>query len=755
MPTLTKNKKIIISLASVFLVLGVVFVLVAPNARAGFLDAISKPGEFILNMIAWGAYYILSFFSKLVTLAAYLLKSAFEIEDLTSFTKVPIVTTGWQITRGLANMFFALILLLMAFDTILQTNKFPIKTILPKLIIVALLINFSLVFCGIIIDFSQILTRYFISAAGGPSGDIGVQLANGLSMAKVFQTPTNLTSDSQLQQAFGGTSASFMSIASSLIFGIIIILIAAFAIGAGAIFMVIRLVSLWVLLIFAPLAWVFMITPLPGLSSIVGDWWKKFFQWTFFAPIYAFFIYLAVLASTTASTFTRANTGSLNDKKVVGEIFTSGFLAGDGIATMLQYLVIVIILLYGLKTAQDSGLKGAERVIGWGKSMRKGAGALAGVGGKFVERWAAKGAEKEGTGGWARFRRGTSYLAPTPWKDAWKKRSAQKEREAMPVAAGARQDLLNRILPGFEKTDYRARAIRQREVDERKDIVSANAEELVAQFMQAEQKGNAPKMGAYTQNLANQNDLNELFKELQKKFKDLDFSMSAEGLINLVDHVLAPKMGQGEASRLGHDLVRIMEGKGQWVGRPFKYEYDPETKTGQYKKIDPGKRSDGTEISVADMARSNATGEWSKMDPQPQIYTTARFSFYKETYNKKTGATESYKLTEDGKRKLSTLDPNNANRWHAQTKLMVMFKNHEDLQKLNGELYKRTLDSMGTTTKNMTSAELKQYIDYQAESVPTVTQEEKDKLMELVDEAGKSLLEEEKKKKEKGGGENK
>lgn len=360
MPALTKNKKIIIGALAVFLVLGFVFVLNAPEAQAGV-------GDYILNGLAWVAYSILLFFSKLITLAAYLLKSAFEIENITSFTKVPIVTTGWGITRGLCNMFFALILLLMAFDTILQTNKFPIKTILPKLILVALTINFSLIFLGIIIDFSQILTRYFITAAGGTSGDIGVQLANGLNMAKVFQTPTNLTSDAQLQQAFGGTSSSFLSIISSLIFGIIIILIAAFAIGAGAIFMLVRLVSLWVLLITAPLAWLAMVAPLPGLSSLTGDWWKKFFQWTFFAPIYAFFIYLSVLASSAAATFSRTNTGSLNDKKVVGEIFTNGFLAGDGIATMMQYLVIIMLLLTGLKTAQSGGITGAGAVMAWGK----------------------------------------------------------------------------------------------------------------------------------------------------------------------------------------------------------------------------------------------------------------------------------------------------------------------------------------------------------------------------------------------------
>jgi len=362
MPTLTKNKKIIIGLASVFLVLGVVFIFAAPSARAGV-------GDLMMNGLAWVAYLILTLFSKLIVLAAFLLKAVFELEDKFRFTTVGVVTTGWAITRGLCNMFFALILLLMAFDTILQTNKFPIKTILPKLILVALTINFSLMFLGVIIDFAQILTRYFIDAAGGPGKDISAQLANGLSMANVFKTPENLTESSQLQAAFGGTSPGFLTIISSLVFGIIIILIAAFALAAGAIFMLIRLVSLWVLLITAPLAWLAMVAPLPGLSSITGDWWKKFFQWTFFAPIYAFFIYLAVLTSTAGGGIKGQFTVTAGDatNATVSQIFPANSFLANGIGSMLQYIVIIIILLTGLKTAQSSGLAGAGAVMAWGK----------------------------------------------------------------------------------------------------------------------------------------------------------------------------------------------------------------------------------------------------------------------------------------------------------------------------------------------------------------------------------------------------
>ena len=373
MPTLIKNKKIIVILLTVFLVLGFVLVAATPSAKAGFLDAITKPGEFVMNMLAWIAYGILTLFSKLVTLAAFLLKAVFDIEDKVGFTKVGVVTTGWTITRGLANMVIALILLIMSFDTILQINKFPIKTVLPRLIAVALLINFSLMFCGLIIDAAQILTRYFIDKAGGPSGDISAQLANGLSMANVFKTPTGLTEADKIQAAFGGGAPSLLSIFTSLVFGIVIILVAAFALAAGAIFMLIRMVKLWLLLITAPIAWVAMIAPgVSGLGGVSTKWWNQFFETTFFGPIYAFYIYLAVLTATAGGGIKgrMAVTASTATGDTVRDIFPTNSFLADGIGPMLQYIVIIVILVYGIKSAQRAGLEGANEVIKRGTSMK-------------------------------------------------------------------------------------------------------------------------------------------------------------------------------------------------------------------------------------------------------------------------------------------------------------------------------------------------------------------------------------------------
>ena len=729
MAKLTRNKKFLVGLLAVVLTVVFVFVLDAPNAKAGFID-------YVLNGLAIIVYNLLLFFGKLITLAAYLLKSAFEIESTSTFTKAPIVVAGWQITRGLCNMIFALLLLLMAFDAILQTNKFPAKTLLPKLVIVALLINFSLVFAGIIIDFSQILTQFFIDRAGGPDKDIGVQLANGLAFSSVFQTTgKEAGNEAELRKNFGDSSPSLMNVITTLIFGVIIILIAAFAIGAGAILMVIRLVSLWMLLIFAPLAWVFAIAPLPGLSNVVSGWWEKFFKWTFFAPIYAFFIYLAVMASNTAKVFTQTSLGKANDNQAVGEIFANGFLAGDGIAVILQYLVIVIILLTGLKTAQDSGLQGAQGVIGFGKTLRRGAWGVTKFAGSYLERKIARGAEAEGTGVGARLRRGFSYLAPAPWKKAWEERQKQKEREAYPVAIGARQDIFNKII-SREKTDYQEQADRFRAQEERKNIATKNAEELILGFESAKEKGNTSKMRAYLLALAEQGDENELMKYYNKT-QGKKYDMSAQGWSNFVKDNLAPQMGEQAAYRTGHDLIRAMEINGRWIGRPFDFN----VKTRQY------------EIRDAKVAEATAHGEWTKEDPQKQAINFGRHSLIAESYDKD-GNTIDKGLSEYGIKKLGKIQSNQAGRMKAQTKDVALFNHAHELKKINLGLYKELLKEVNLATSGLEDKEIDSFLEEKKKEMPKAAEEEVAKSLRLLKEDLDELRKEEaqpKKPKERAG----
>ncbi len=59
-------------------------------------------------------------------------------------TNLPVITAGWIQTRDIANIFFVFILLWIALATIFDVQEYSAKRLLPRFIIAALLINFSL-----------------------------------------------------------------------------------------------------------------------------------------------------------------------------------------------------------------------------------------------------------------------------------------------------------------------------------------------------------------------------------------------------------------------------------------------------------------------------------------------------------------------------------------------------------------------------------------------------------------------------------
>ena len=61
-------------------------------------------------------------------------------------------------------MFFVVVLLIIALATILNQEKYSYKTWLPKLILMAVLINFSKMICGLIIDVAQVVMMTFVNA---------------------------------------------------------------------------------------------------------------------------------------------------------------------------------------------------------------------------------------------------------------------------------------------------------------------------------------------------------------------------------------------------------------------------------------------------------------------------------------------------------------------------------------------------------------------------------------------------------------
>jgi len=247
------------------------------------------------------------------------------ILNFTSLQNAQMVKDGWEITRDLTNMFFVLILMIIAFATILKIESHGMKTLLPKLIIAALLINFSLVFCGAIIDSAGVLTNFFIKDSQNFFENIADEMQLTKIMVGTTQEPTESKwacniigpdvpwKDKTLCDAaciigtLGGTCYEikppkvewgdikgdhFWKVISALLLSIIFTIIAVFVFAALAFLLLIRVLVIWFLLILAPIAWFFWI--LPATKNLWEKWWHAFIKWVFFAPAAIFFIWLSV-----------------------------------------------------------------------------------------------------------------------------------------------------------------------------------------------------------------------------------------------------------------------------------------------------------------------------------------------------------------------------------------------------------------------------------------------------------------------------
>lgn len=296
----------------------------------------------------------------LLNVATYIFEVSVD-RNLVDITASSFVRIGWGIVRDIANLFFIFILLWIALATIFDIAGYGAKDLLRQLIIAALLINFSLAIGGFIINFTNTLGRSFLNATakGGCTAQTG--LACGVSdKLLAFTYLQNLTTQSfniansrsgglqatALEGIVKGDQPSITNAIYQALWLIIIIPILSFIFFAAAIFFLARYLMLSVLLVLAPIVFLFMI--LPDTRSHWNKWWNSLLQWSFFAPVFLFFLFLTILAFNQLAI---ANI-SASDK---------GFLD-----IAVDMILIIILMVINLGIAHQMGVHGAGLVTGWG-----------------------------------------------------------------------------------------------------------------------------------------------------------------------------------------------------------------------------------------------------------------------------------------------------------------------------------------------------------------------------------------------------
>lgn len=411
----------------------------APADKSAFQTAVDEkaclywfglsPGGCLVQFMYYLLYVVPAF---LLGVVAYFFNILISITLSSTMFKSVFISNAWAVVRDLSNIFFILILLYIAIQIILGLGGTNVKKMITKVIIIALLINFSMFFTEVVIDSSNILALIFYNKistgkkdpvtgniATAPYDSVTGEKDISGGLVSAFNPTSLLTKDffdqAKITLVPGHAPIIEKEVPLGMMVGIIlvtglILLFAAYALFVAGLCFVGRLIELFILIIFSPFAFMSSTIPILGKVDYIGwdAWFKRLLTVAFMAPIFMFFLYFI---------FMLTNAGIFNDSLKSG----SGIIIAL-LRIAIPAMVILILLLKAVEFAKKGSgvlgeklMAGAKMVGGLALGAATGGAALGlsglvGGGGGYLAKKAATGMNKLGATTWGR-RLGANKLA--------------------------------------------------------------------------------------------------------------------------------------------------------------------------------------------------------------------------------------------------------------------------------------------------------------------------------------------------------
>jgi hypothetical protein len=345
-------------------VIGLFVVITAVGLATTATPAHAGLTSFLGLVIAWVMHYIVAFEGWLLIKMVGIL---IWVAQYNGFVNAMPVATGWFIVRDIVNMFFILMLLIIAFGTILGVERYNYQKTLPTLLLSAVLVNFSRTFCGIFIDISQVIMLTFVN---GFSEAATGNFANAFRITQLMDTGT--------APEGGNDDAVMMKLVAGWILAAVLIGFSLVVITYMTVVLIVRIIYLWVLVIMSPAAYFLRGVPLESARKYYGEWWNMLIQRLVAGPFIAFFLWLSLLTVAGGSTGggilksggfepTTGGTGETNGVEM-------GLFTGEDLQA---YMIGMVMLVGGITIAEKmAGLKLSEVTGAPGKAWKNAKGAI-------------------------------------------------------------------------------------------------------------------------------------------------------------------------------------------------------------------------------------------------------------------------------------------------------------------------------------------------------------------------------------------
>lgn len=326
--------------------------------------SLTELGNCVLLIFSWTGQILVWLFGRIVWVANELFDYSINlsVRDFGQYADMDGVAKAWRTARNLVNVSFIFVLLYVAIGTILRLDSVNGKKLLSKIIIAALLVNFSAFFTRIMIDASNVVANQFYTAAAG--GEVTTFKAPDIT-SKL--TGANSDAFLTMKSGFGnrpgednGWWNQFGSLLSSYFGQIVLMLVSSTVLFAGAFMFLARTIVLIFIIVLSPLA--FLGFAIGGeLGKIAGDWRKKLVNQLIFAPVYMLLIYLTI--------------------QVLSDVRGKVDPQAGPISTLIFFAIVNGMMIAALLAAKSLGVAGAAGATKLG-------GSLTGYGSKVIGRTA-------------------------------------------------------------------------------------------------------------------------------------------------------------------------------------------------------------------------------------------------------------------------------------------------------------------------------------------------------------------------------
>lgn len=307
----------------------------------------------VLVAILWTISWLLYFAGMLLNFVLN-----FTIVDMkVNLAKLVGINTVWKTIRDMMNILFIFFLLYEAIKLIIglsDTQK--IGKFVAWLVLSALLINFSLFFTKVLIDASNVVTIGIYNelrapTTANPDRGISDEIMDRLGIQSIYSSEKDTT-----KVDFGANKG----IGAMLIYGfgsILLIFVATFVFFSVSMVFIIRYMTLLILLMLSPIA--FMGMAFPFMKTYADDWWKALNSQLLFAPFYMIFTWMVISLMGSGGFI---NSGPINQVFDTTTSLKNVPGAFGKMELILNFIVLIGLLIASLILAKKTSSQGSQYI---------------------------------------------------------------------------------------------------------------------------------------------------------------------------------------------------------------------------------------------------------------------------------------------------------------------------------------------------------------------------------------------------------